>query len=67
LRDRQAEGLGGLEVDDQLEFGGLLHRKIGWLGPPENLVNIKPPRAAISVKLGLSDMSPPSCANSRKP
>ena len=23
-RDRQAEGLGGLEVDDQLELGGLL-------------------------------------------
>jgi len=40
LRHRQAEGFGGLEVDDQLELGGLLHRKICWLGSPENLVNI---------------------------
>ena len=26
LRDRQAERLGRLEVDDQLELGGLFHR-----------------------------------------
>src|SRR5438445_2462137 len=32
LRDRQPERLGGLEVDDQLELGGLLDGKIG--GPP---------------------------------
>jgi hypothetical protein len=30
-RDSQAERLGGLEVDDQLDFGGLLHRQIGRL------------------------------------
>jgi hypothetical protein len=30
-RDGQAERLGGLEVDDQLDFRGLLHRQIGWL------------------------------------
>ena len=28
--DRQAEGLGRLEVDDELVFGGLLHRKFAW-------------------------------------
>ena len=30
-RDRQAEGLGGLEVDDQLEFRRLLDGKLGEL------------------------------------
>ena len=32
LRDRQAERLGGLEVDDQLDFGRLLDWQVGWLG-----------------------------------
>src|SRR6266851_796904 len=39
-RDRQAEGLGGLEVDHQLELGGLLHREIGGLGALEDLVYV---------------------------
>jgi hypothetical protein len=30
FRDRDAEGLGGLEVDDKLDFYYLLDRKIGW-------------------------------------
>src|SRR4030095_9308088 len=29
LGDRQAEGFGGIEVDDQFEFGGLLNGQIG--------------------------------------
>src|SRR5262249_34349201 len=33
-RDRQAEGLGGLEIDDEFELGGLLHRQIGGGCPP---------------------------------
>ena len=32
--DRQAEGLGGLEVDDQLERGGLLDGKIAGFRAP---------------------------------
>jgi len=32
-REGQAEGLRGLEVDDQLELGGLLDRQIGGLAP----------------------------------
>jgi hypothetical protein len=28
-----AERLRGRQIDDQLEFGRLLDRKIGWLGP----------------------------------
>ena len=27
----EAERLGGLEIDDQLDFGGLLHRQVGRL------------------------------------
>jgi len=32
LGDRQPERLGGLEIDDQLELGGLLDGVIGGLG-----------------------------------
>jgi len=32
LGDRQPERLGGLEIDDQLELGGLLDGEIGGLG-----------------------------------
>jgi hypothetical protein len=39
-RDRQAEGLGGLQIDDQLELGWLFNRKVGRLGPLEDLVDI---------------------------
>src|SRR5215510_6861175 len=39
-RDREAERLGGLEVDDQLEFCGLLDGKIAGLGPLEDLVHV---------------------------
>ncbi len=31
-RDGEAKGLGGLDVDDQLEVHGLLHGQLGWLG-----------------------------------
>src|SRR3989442_437360 len=40
LRNRQAEGLGGLEVDDQIELRGLFDRKIGGLGTFEDFVQI---------------------------
>ena len=39
-RDGQAERVGGLEVDDQLELGGLLDRQVGGLRAFEDLVNI---------------------------
>ena len=32
LRDRQAERLGGLKVDDQFELRGLLDGEVAWLG-----------------------------------
>src|SRR5262249_29849765 len=37
LRDRQTQGLGGLDVDGQLEFGGLLHWEVGRIRSFENL------------------------------
>ena len=40
-RDRQAERLGGLEVDGEVELGGLLNREISGLGAPEYLVHMR--------------------------
>src|SRR6266436_3978726 len=39
-RDRQAERLGRLEVDDQLELGGLLDGQVAWLCALEDLVHV---------------------------
>ena len=36
----EAERLGGLEVDDQLIFGRLLHRQIGWLRALQNAIDV---------------------------
>src|SRR5262245_16219304 len=38
--DRQAEGLGGLEIDHQLERCRLLNREVGGLGAFEDLVDV---------------------------
>ena len=40
FRDGKAERLGGLEVDDEFDFGRLLDWQIGWLGPLENLAGV---------------------------
>src|SRR5262249_36201246 len=40
-RDRDPERLGRLEVDDQLEFYGLLHRQVGGLGAFQDLVYVR--------------------------
>src|SRR3977135_1363720 len=39
-RDRQAEGFGGLEVDNKLELGRLLHGEVRGLGALEDLVDV---------------------------
>src|SRR5882762_6862333 len=39
-RHREAERLRGLEIDDQLECGWLLHRQIGRLGALKDLSGI---------------------------
>jgi hypothetical protein len=38
--NREPDLLGGFQVDHQLKFRGLLHRKIGRLGPLQNLINV---------------------------
>jgi len=40
FRDGEAERLGGLEVDDEFEFRGLLDREIGWFLAFENAAGI---------------------------
>src|SRR5262249_45842455 len=40
-RDFQPDNSGGFEVDDQLEFDWLQHRKVGWLRPLENTASIE--------------------------
>jgi len=40
LRHSEAERVGGLEVDDQLELGRLLDRQIGWLGAAEDFSSV---------------------------
>ena len=40
FRDGQADGLGGLEVDDQLESGWLLHRQVGRFFTLEDAVDV---------------------------
>src|SRR6266567_3758733 len=50
LRDRQPEGLGGLEVDDELELAGLLDRQVGGLRALEDLVH-ESSRAPLQVEI----------------
>src|SRR5260370_36276407 len=40
LRHGETKRLGGLEIDDQLEFGRLLHRQVGRLGALQDMVEI---------------------------
>jgi len=40
LRDREAERLGGLEVDYQLKLGWLLDGEVSWLGALENSTRV---------------------------
>ena len=48
-RDGEAERLGGLEVDDQLDFGRLLDRQIGGLLALENPAGVD---AGLAIGIG---------------
>ena len=45
LRNRQADLLGGLQIDHKLELRRLFHGKIGGLGAFQNLVHVTAARA----------------------
>src|SRR5262245_55640239 len=64
-RDGEAERLGGLRVDDQLELRGFLHRQVGWVRPLENFVHVG---GEASVHVGDAravTQETPASANSR--
>src|SRR2546429_8563423 len=48
LRDGQAHGAGSLEIDDEIEFGGLLDWEVSRLRALEDLVDVGG-RAAVEV------------------
>jgi len=48
-RDGEAERLRRLEIDHQLEFGGLYHRQISGLGPLQDLASVD---ACLSISVG---------------
>src|SRR5215467_7890883 len=50
-RDRETESFGGLEVDDELELGGLLDRQVGRLGTFQDLVHVQSSTLVQIVKL----------------
>jgi hypothetical protein len=39
-RNREPQRLGGLQIDDELERGGLLNGEVSWLGPLQDLVHV---------------------------
>src|SRR5260370_1709232 len=40
-RERQAEGLGGLEIDDEFELGRLLDGKVAGLGTLDDSIHVE--------------------------
>ena len=50
-RNRQADLLGGFEIDDEFELRRLLHRQIGGLGALQNLVDVMAARRYRSAVL----------------
>ena len=48
-RHVQAERLGGLEIDHQLDLGRLLHREISRLSAPQNAVNVEGREVELAV------------------
>jgi hypothetical protein len=63
LREREAEGLGGLEVDHELELRGLLERKVAWLCALEDLVDVS---GGAAIHLGIAHAIGPEAPASTK-
>jgi hypothetical protein len=57
---REAKCLGSLEIDDQLDFGGLLDRQFGWFLALENPTRIEADDAKRCSKIGAITHQPAS-------
>jgi hypothetical protein len=66
LRHRDAKRLGGLEIDDQFEFGGLLHGQIGRFLALENSAHVDTGLSRALLARGSVLMSPPERTGSGK-
>ena len=64
-RHIEAERLGGLEIDDQLDFRGLLDREVAGLCSLENLVDVGRCPAIVLFQLGAVTIKPPASTWSR--
>src|SRR5262245_41880719 len=60
-RDREADFFRGFEIEDELEFRGLLDRQIGWLSATRDPVDIHG-----SLTVHPDDNRPPASTHSRK-
>jgi hypothetical protein len=63
----EAERLGGLEIDNQLECGRLLDRQIGALGVLENLPGVDADLTVDRNEARPVVIRPPAAASSRHP
>ena len=66
MRNSKPERLGGLEIDDEIEFGRLLDRDVGGLRPAQNLIDQLGGAPKRSGKLAPYDSRPPATTSSRK-
>ena len=67
MRNSKPERFGGLEIDDEIEFGRLLDRQVAGLRPAQNLSTNSAARRNRSGKLAPYDSRPPATTSSRRP
>jgi len=63
--NREAEALGRLEVDHQLECGGLFDGQVGGLGPLQELIHIGGGAMKVGGEAWPIGEEPPASTNSR--
>src|SRR4029453_4855713 len=63
-RDRETEGLGGLQVEDQFELCRLLNREIGRLGPFQDTIHVGRRLSVFAGNGGCKVTRAPASANS---